>query len=100
MLTDDDIKYIDERAAECRYKAPPVELEPTGFIGEDPLWEKLSDWFETHTHDWSAAIMVYIARRWQQSMQEVYCKTDSWRKYEFRRKDIRDDPEAADSYGN
>ncbi|MAN77654.1 MAG: hypothetical protein CML24_10780 [Rhizobiales bacterium] len=100
MLTDKDIKYIDECAERCRYKSPPAELEPTGVMFEDPKWEELSDWFEIHTHSWPTAMQVYIARRWGQSIGEVYANTDNWMKGELRRKDIRDDPEAADSYGN
>lgn len=100
MLTADDIKYIDERAAACRYKAPPAELEPTGVMGKDSKWVELSDWFEINTHDWGTAMQVYIARRWGQSMQEVYMNIDGWMKSEIRRKDIRDDEEAANSYGN
>ncbi len=100
MLTDKDIKYIADRAAECRYKSPPADLEPTGMMGEDPTWQELSDWFEVHTHDWTTSMKVYIARRWQQPISEVYMNIDGWMKSEIRRKDIRDDEEAANSYGN
>ena len=39
-------------------------------------------------------MLVYISRRYDQSITEAYAATDTWRKHEFDRRERLDDPEA------
>lgn len=97
------IAYTDHLAADIGYLAPPLEFEPTDNIHEDPAWTTLVDWFDAHiakSHGWHDAVLVYISRRYDTPIQSVYANTDDWAKSQFRRLDVRDDPDAAHSYGN
>ena len=99
----DEIAYTDQLADKLGYMAPPAHLEPTGRMLEDPAWSTLVDWFDGHiakSHGWHDAILVYVSRRYDTPVRDVYSSTDDWAKGQFQRLDIRDDPDAEFSYGN
>jgi|TARA_A100001391_G_scaffold86806_1_gene57184 hypothetical protein len=104
-MTKDEIKQIDDLAEQCRYKAPPGDLEPADrdlHRGDHEAWRALSDWFEDNTHSWHSAMLVYLARLKGITIPQAYIYTDSWAKREIQRRDIRDDltGEAEHAYGN
>lgn len=73
-----DVAATDDLAARCRYVAPPINLEPTGPAGGDPAWDMLAGWFEDHVSSWHDAILVYVSRRWDTPIAQVYANLDSW----------------------
>jgi hypothetical protein len=98
-----DIAYTDRRATEIGYVAPPSDIEPTGKIFEDLKWTALVDWFDGHiaqAHGWHDAVLVYVSRRYDTPIADAYAATDNWAKGQFQRLEIREDPDAAYSYGN
>lgn len=100
MRTLEQIAETDREAEDCRYVAPPAHLEPKGRMFEDPTWKDLTDFFERHTHHWPRALRVYVSRRFDEPYGEVYANVVGFVDSELRRKDIRDDPDAHNSYGN
>ncbi len=101
--TIDDIAYTDRRATEIGYLQPPAEIEPAGRMHEDPKWTGLVDWFDAHiaqAHGWHDGILVYISRRYDTPIADAYAAIDDWAKGQFQRLEIREDPDAAYSYGN
>ncbi len=93
-----DIAFADSIATDIGYIAPPAHLEPTGRVGEDPAWTDLVDWFRGQEIAWAAAIEVYLSRRWDTPIQDVYAAIDSWKKHEINRIDRVDDPDAVISF--
>lgn len=101
--TPEEIAYTDAQADRIGYIAPPPEIEPVDKIFVDARWTGLVDWFDANIptrHGWYSAIQVYISRRYNTSIQEVYANVDDWAGGQFRRLDVRDAPEAEHSYGN
>jgi hypothetical protein len=94
----EEIARTDRLAAECGYVPPPLELEPTGMMGGDPAWSTLGEWFDEQGVGWSDGILIYISRRWDQSIEHVYMATDNWAKNEIARRDRLEDPDAVVSF--
>lgn len=92
--TAEEIAFTDELAAKIGYVAPPAHLEPTGNIYEDDTWTELVDWYRSQGIAWASAIEVFISRRRDVSIQNVYAGIDSWKKRTFERIEREDDPNA------
>lgn len=96
--TTDDVVYTDQIADKIGYVAPPAHLEPQGRVGEDPAWSTLVDWFRGQEIAWTSAVEVYVSRRYDTPIQDVYASIDSWKKGELDRIDREDDPDAVISF--
>lgn len=94
----DDIAYTDSLAARMRYDEPPAHLQPTGPMGEDDTWQDLVDWFDGRDIAWASAVEIYISRRWDQPIAEVYAMIDSWKKEQINRLDRASDPSAITNF--
>ncbi|WP_414473224.1 hypothetical protein [Microvirga sp. M2] len=75
---------VDRAANLSGYRRPPSEVEPTMPMGQDPKWHILWRWFEENTWNAHDSMLVYIAKRWKQSISTVYVNTDSWVKSKLR----------------
>jgi hypothetical protein len=93
-----EVDYTDKIAADIGYVTPPAHLEPTGLVGEDPAWSELVDWFRGQKIAWAPAIEIYVSRRWDTPIQEVYAAIDGWKKSQIDRLDREDDPDAVISF--
>lgn len=93
-----DVAHTDKIADEIGYVAPPTHLEPQGRVGEDPAWSDLVNWFRGQEISWAPAIEVYVSRRYDTPIQDVYAAIDSWKKGQIARIDREEDPEAAISF--
>lgn len=85
-------------ASRINYVAPPAEMEPTGVLGEDSRWVELVDFWIAEDVDWGAALLVYIADRFDVSIEQAYADTDSFAKSITARLDRIDDPDAIVSF--
>jgi hypothetical protein len=93
-----DVDYTDQIATNIGYVSPPVHLEPTGPVGEDPTWSDLVDWYRGQEIPWASAVEVYVSRRYDTPIQDVYAAIDSWKKSQIDRLDREEDPEAGISF--
>lgn len=96
--TADEIAFTDKLAADIGYIEPPIQLAPRGNIYEDNSWADLVDWFREQDIDWAKAIEVFISRRRDVSIQQVYVGIDSWKKRMFARIEREEDPDAVVSF--
>lgn len=80
------------------YVAPPADLEPQGVLGDDGRWIELVDFWISEDVQWGAALLVYIADRFDVSLERAYADTDSFAKAMAARLDRADDPDAVVSF--
>ena len=78
--TQAEIDYTNASAAAIGYEEPPGHLHPTGILGKDPVWVELVDWFRGRDISGESAIMVYISRRFDVSIQQAYADTEIFSK--------------------
>ncbi len=94
--THSETMAIAELAQRIGYEHPPIE--PTGLMHEDPAWNELVDFFRETTDCWQDAVRVYVATRWDQSLEQVSIAAESWFVSVAKRLEVEDDPDAIVSF--